>query len=221
FTTLHSFNGESDGANPLGSLIQLGGTLYGTTSSGTIFAINTNGGGFTNLPRFLIYADGCSPDSGLIASGDTLCGTTFAGGIGAAGTLYSLNPDGAAFTTLYSFTLVNNDHSGPPTNVDGCGPLAGLVLSGNTLYGATYQAGSSGYGTLFSFSVRPQLTITPAGASMILTWPTNTVGFLLQSATNLGSSAWTLVSPPPLVINGQNTVTNTVSSSQVFYRLVQ
>ena len=42
---VYSFNGGSDGANPHGSLINVGGTLYGTTHngganhSGTVFAL--------------------------------------------------------------------------------------------------------------------------------------------------------------------------------------
>src|SRR6266702_2534315 len=83
---------------------------------------------------------------------------------------------------------------------DGAYPQAGLILSGNTLYG-TAEAGGSGGATLFSLSFRPQLTITPSGPNAILTWPTNYGGFdysgyILQSTTNIGSSAvWTTNSP--------------------------
>jgi len=68
----------------------------------------------------------------------------------------------------------------------------------------------------------PQLTITPSGADVILTWPTNAAGFTLQSTTNLVSPAvWTTNSPAPVVVNGQNTVTNPISSSQQFFRLAR
>ena len=68
----------------------------------------------------------------------------------------------------------------------------------------------------------PQLTITPLGANVVLTWPTNATGFNLQSTTNLGSSAaWNTNSPAPVVVNGQNTVTNPISDMQQFYRLSQ
>src|SRR5260221_730049 len=60
------------------------------------------------------------------------------------------------FTTLYSFTAT----SGPfDTNSDGANPVAGLILSDNTLYGTATDGGSSGYGTVFSLSFTPQLTI--------------------------------------------------------------
>ena len=73
-----------------------------------------------------------------------------------------------------------------------------------------------------SGGVPPQLTITPSGANVILTWPTNATGFTLQSTTNLVSPAvWSTVSPAPVVVNGQNAVTNAVSGTKKFYRLSQ
>src|SRR5690242_5396455 len=45
-----------------------------------------------------------------------------------------------SFVTLHSFA--------DPT--DGAYPFAGLILSGNTLYGTTSQGGSSGNGTVFA-----------------------------------------------------------------------
>jgi len=67
-----------------------------------------------------------------------------------------------------------------------------------------------------------QLTITASGAHLVLTWPTNAVGFTLQSTTKLDSTAaWSTNSPAPIVIAGQNTVTNPITGAQQFYRLVQ
>ena len=91
------------------------------------------------------------------------------------------------------------------------------------MYGTTAYGGSSNYGTVFSLSLPlPQLTITHSGANAILTWPTNAVGFGLQSTTNLVSPVvWSTVSPGPVVVNGQNTVTDPISGPQKFYRLSQ
>jgi hypothetical protein len=72
------------------------------------------------------------------------------------------------------------------------------------------------------FSFPPLLTLIPYGANVILTWPTNAVGFTLQSTTNPSSpSVWVANSPAPVVISGQNTVTNPISGAQQFYRLSQ
>jgi len=44
----------------------------------------------------------------------------------------------------------------------------------------------------------------------------------LQSTTNLISPVfWTKVSPSPVVLNRQNTVTNPISGTRQFYRLRQ
>jgi len=72
------------------------------------------------------------------------------------------------------------------------------------------------------FSFPPLLTLIPYGANVILTWPTNAVGFTLQSTTNLASPAvWTTNSPAPVVIGGQNVVINPITGPQQFYRLKQ
>jgi len=72
------------------------------------------------------------------------------------------------------------------------------------------------------FSFAPLLTLIPQGANVILTWPTNAAGFTLQSTTNLVSAAdWSTNSPAPVVIAGQNTVTNPITGAQMFFRLSQ
>ena len=55
------------------------------------------------------------------------------------------------FTNLYSFptTVANSSHT-IYSNSDGADPEAGLILSGNTLYGTADAGGSSGNGTVFA-----------------------------------------------------------------------
>jgi uncharacterized repeat protein (TIGR03803 family) len=234
FTTLHSFAAlsnetNSDGSNPHAGLILMGNTLYGTTekggslSNGTVFAIQTDGTGFTTLHSFDVDNDGVASQGGLILSGNTLYGTATSGGSSGVGTVFAVNTDGTGFTRLHSFT--SPSYVGR-INDDGAYPQAGLVLSGNTLYGTAYYGGSTGNGTVFSLSFRPQLTITPAGTNVILTWPTNFAGFdytgyRLQSTTNLASPLWTTNLPSPVALNGQKIVTNAISGKQQYYRLVQ
>jgi uncharacterized repeat protein (TIGR03803 family) len=152
FTTLHSFTPTtppftgSDGAGPWAGLILSGNTLYGTTVSGgssdrgTVFAVNTDGSAFTILYSFTGFDDGAQPYAGLILSGNTLYGTAYSGGSSGSGTVFAVNTDGTGFTTVYSFT----------GGSDGADPRAGLILSGNTLYGTASGGGSSGSGTVFA-----------------------------------------------------------------------
>jgi uncharacterized repeat protein (TIGR03803 family) len=229
----YAFTINSDGAEPYAGLLLSGSTLYGTAETGgtngwgTVFSLNTDGTGFAVLHTFTATdpstgtnSDGANPTGGLILTNNTLYGTASSGGGSGGGTVFSLNTDGTGFTVLHTFTATDPSTG---TNSDGANPLAGLVLSGNTLYGTAQWGGSSGNGTVFSIFIQPQLTLIPSGPYMILTWPTNYNGFTLQSTTNLGSSAtWTTVSPEPVTIGSQNIVINTTSTgTQQFYRLSQ
>ena len=86
-TVLYSFGpGSGDGANPVAGLINVNGTLYGTTlnggtnGDGTVFSI-TPSGTETVLYSFGTGSqDGTSPFAGLANVGGTLYGTTNSGG---------------------------------------------------------------------------------------------------------------------------------------------
>ena len=241
FATLHSFTAtsgsggyygtNSDGAYPWAGLILSSGTLFGTaeygggSGFGTVFAINTDGTGFTTLHSFTTTSDsgayfgtnndGAYPYVGLVLAGDTLYGRTPAGGSSGRGTIFAVNTNGTGFANVHSFAY-NDDLF----------PSAGLTLAGNTLYGTTIDYFTDVYyGTVFSLSFRPQLTVTLSGASVILSWPTNVAGFdyngyTLQCATNLVSpTVWTTNSTAPVAVNGQNTVTTPMAGTRKFYRL--
>jgi uncharacterized repeat protein (TIGR03803 family) len=233
FTNLHTFaatvsSTNGDGAMPFPGLALSGNILYGMATyggakgHGTVFAINTDGSGFTNLYNFTGYPlDGQNPLGGLILSGRTLYGMTEFGGSADDGAVFKGSTDGSGFTNLYSFT--------PPLgtypnyyNSDGFYPYASLILSGNTLYGTTLEGGTSGFGVVFSLTLPapPQLTITRSGTNVIVTWPANAAWFALQFTTNLVPPAvWNTNLPVPVVVNGQNTVTNPIAGSQKFFRL--
>jgi len=236
FTTGHlNSNGirtNSDGANPHAELVLSDNTLYGTTEyggnsgNGTVFAMNTDGTGFKNLHSFAAGAynsvglytnsDGANPTAGLILSGNSLYGTASAGGSSGQGTVFTLNTNGTGFMNLYSFTATPR-YPEPQTNSDGANPFAGLILSGNTLYGTTAYGGSSGNGTVFSVSFAPHLTIIPSGTNVIVMWPANAAGFdytgfILQSAPAVSG---TFTNVP----GATSPYTNPIAGAQQFYRL--
>jgi uncharacterized repeat protein (TIGR03803 family) len=147
FTVLHTFTGSStDGSNPLAGLIISGNTLYGVADdsgaydSGALFAVNTNGSGYTNLYNFTDGNDGGFPDGTLILLGNTLYGTANQGGSYGNGAVFAINTNGTGFTNLYNFTGGN----------DGAAPNDTLLASGNNLYGTTRAGGSAGYGVVFA-----------------------------------------------------------------------
>ena len=166
YTNLYNFSISSDGAYPGGGLVLAGGKFYGTAqggggySYGTVFAVNTNGTGFTNLysfPGFVftnasyVYT-GTGPNGGLILSGSTLYGTANSGGSAGSGTIFSINTNGTGFLVLHTFTAMAGANS---TNSDGAYPMIGMLSAGSTLYGTASAGGSSGFGSLFDFSLTP------------------------------------------------------------------
>src|SRR5438045_3551895 len=98
FTTLHSFsNTAMDGASPFSNLVLSSNTLYGLAGGsveGIIFAVNTDGTGFTNL-----YGYGFA--SSLILYGNTLYGAASTGGDSVKGAVFKLSTDGTGFSVLY------------------------------------------------------------------------------------------------------------------------
>jgi uncharacterized repeat protein (TIGR03803 family) len=233
FSNLHSFTAtagylstNSEGANPFAGLIASANTLFGTTlyggnsDFGTVFKVNTDGTSFTSLHSFT-GSDGAYPRGRLVLSGHTLYGTAASGGDSGNGTVFRVNTDGTGFTILHKFTATSGILS---TNSDGANPYAGLILSGNALFGTTLNGGSSGSGTVFSLSLpsNPNLTIAMAMTNIILKWPTNTIGFVLQSTTNLEPPAvWSTNSPEPTISDGWNVVTNPIFGPEKFFRLSQ
>jgi uncharacterized repeat protein (TIGR03803 family) len=153
---LHSFGRGSDGREPRAGLIDVNGTLYGTTYSGgnyihisgTVFSI-TPGGNEKVLYTFGAHRDdGNLPQAGLVDVSGTLYGTTSGGGNlkcqdqygHGCGTVFSITPSGTE-TVLHSFS-----------GGDGAAPEATLLNVNGTLYGTTLLGGAYNRGTVFSIA---------------------------------------------------------------------
>lgn len=66
----------------------------------------------------------------------------------------------------------------------------------------------------------PPLNSRPSGNQLILSFPTNAIGFTLQSTPDLNPPVtWTDSPISPTVIDGSFTITNTLSGAAQFYRL--
>jgi uncharacterized repeat protein (TIGR03803 family) len=157
-TSLHSFAGGSDGADPEGALVQgSDGLLYGMTPDGgtrggygTFFQISTNGGALTILYSFSGTNDGGNPLAGLLQGSDgNFYGTTTSGGTnGGYGTVFRITTMGA-LTSLHSFA----------GGSDGANPHDVLVEGdGGSFYGTTYAGGTNNLGTVFEISNTGALT---------------------------------------------------------------
>src|SRR5262249_47577052 len=138
FISLYNFAGDNDGGHPIAGLVLSNNTLFGTAQAGgtfgngTVFAINTDGTGFTNLYSFtspstnssgvFTNSDGFHPRAGLLLSGGSFYGATEFGGRYGSGTIFQLQADGSGFTNLYNFPELPS--SAPQTNCCGARPVA-------------------------------------------------------------------------------------------------
>jgi uncharacterized repeat protein (TIGR03803 family) len=161
---------NGDGARPYGGLILSGGTLFGTASAGgpggagVVFALNTNGSGFTILHSFTALdslsgtnVDGAFPFAGAVLSSGRLYGTTVAGGVNGKGVIFSVGTNGLDFAVLHDFSATDSLTS---TNSDGASPCAPLAVSGVHLYGTTTAGGAGANGTVFSVSTNGSQFLT-------------------------------------------------------------
>ena len=155
---LYRFKGFSDGDDPYAGLVDVGGTLYGTTlgggggkacvpggGCGTVYKVSTSGAE-TVLYRFQGGTDGEFPYDTLIDVDGVLYGTTARGGGRLnGGTVFSASTNGGE-KVLHRFRRGS----------DGQVPIAGLVNVNGILYGTTQyggaSCGSAGCGTVFSLT---------------------------------------------------------------------
>lgn len=150
-TALHSFGGAGDGAVPFSDLTLINGRLYGTTAgggssnAGTLFEIDPSSGNEIVLYSFSGADDGRDPVSGLTAGNGALYGTAD-GGATSFGVLYKFDLASRTQTVLHSFSgAAGGDYPGPADLLYLNGKIFGVTVSGGI------TAGSSGYGTVYSF----------------------------------------------------------------------
>ena len=147
YTKLIDLDYTTNGSNPYGSLIDVGGVLYGLTrggganDEGVLFKINKDGTGFSRLIDFDYTNSGATPYDALYSDGTFLYGTTSAGGANSNGTIFKVKTDGSGYTKLLDFD---------GTNTGGI-PKGSLISDdGVTLYGLTSGGGALGHGAAFS-----------------------------------------------------------------------
>jgi uncharacterized repeat protein (TIGR03803 family) len=151
---LHEFTGGNDGSIPTTAPIQsLAGQFYGTTpglgtfTSGTVYRINQDGGGFNTLHVFS-GADGSGPWPVVQSTNDWFYGTAVQGGTHNEGVIFRISSSGK-FEALYNFD-----------GTHGAFPDGGLIQANDgNFYGATSQGGAYSQGVLFRMTPTHQVTV--------------------------------------------------------------
>jgi uncharacterized repeat protein (TIGR03803 family) len=169
FKIVHNFTGSpNDGSRPAAPLLDVNGTLYGTTlyggsdKDGTVYTIDATGKERV-LYNFQGGSDGALPSSGLIDVNGTLYGTTLRGG----GNHVGCSPSCAGCGTVYSISTTGHEKvlysfggSGTFGGANGTSPSTGLLEFNGSLYGTASSGGSDGLGVVFSLS--------PSGSEQVL-----------------------------------------------------
>jgi uncharacterized repeat protein (TIGR03803 family) len=159
-TVVHAFIRDPEGWWPAAPLLNINGTMYGTTcGGGAIHRTKYDGGhgtAFTITPSgyehvFHRFNDTEGPPTGgrLVDLNGTLYGMAENGKY-FFGAVFSLSTSGKE-KLLHSFNF---------NGIDGFFPGGGLVAVKNTLYGTTFRGGAYNDGTVFS--------ITPTGTETVL-----------------------------------------------------
>ena len=180
-----------------------------------MFKISTNRV-LTSLYLFTGGNDSNDADNGLMQGSDgNFHGTTIYGSTTFAGTVFTISSSGA-LTSLYSFT----------GGKDGGNPEAALLQgSDGSFYGSTTGGGDFLDGTIFRIVMPappapPVLNLAQNGIQLVLSWPTNAAGFVLEAADSVSSATtWSTNSDTPIIIGDQNTITVSNPAGSKFYRL--
>jgi uncharacterized repeat protein (TIGR03803 family) len=189
-SVLHSFSGGAgDGAVPYAPLVNVEGTLYGTTlnggpsNDGTVYSITPYYGTETLLHGFTGDPDAQSPYAGLVTLKGKLYGTTPSGGAYSGGAIYSISP-----TPSGPESVLESFYPGS----DGYAPIAGLIAAKGKVYGTTSTGGVYNAGTVFSMKAFGQETVLHnfggAGDGTSPLAPLLDVGGTLYGTTNAGGA---------------------------------
>jgi uncharacterized repeat protein (TIGR03803 family) len=151
-TVLYTFQGLSDGQNPVGGVaVDRDGNLYGTTfdggdnGGGTVYELSPSATGWTFTTLYSFVGGYGGPYNKLTLAKGSIYGATEAEGANGYGSVFKLTPgkSGWSFTDLYDF--IDKGDGGAPY-----GSVA--VDSDGNVFGATNYGGSTNQGVVFEIT---------------------------------------------------------------------
>jgi uncharacterized repeat protein (TIGR03803 family) len=152
-TILHNFQGDSDGANPVGGVvIDKAGNVFGTTfdgginGGGTIYELSPSSSGWTFTTIYSLIGGYSGPYNKLTLDGKgNIYGFTNSAGLNGLGSIFKLSPGtgGWNFTDLYDFVGGN----------DGGLPYGSVAVDANgNVFGTAVVGGTDNQGVVFEIT---------------------------------------------------------------------
>jgi len=151
-TVLYTFQGQSDGQNPVGGVVvDDAGNLYGTTfdgginGGGTVYELSPSAGGWTFTVLYSFVGGYGGPYNKLTLANGNIYGFTNAEGAYGLGSIFKLTPanGGWTFTDLHDF-LGGSDGASPYGSV--------AVDSDGNVFGTAVTGGSKNQGVVFEIT---------------------------------------------------------------------
>jgi hypothetical protein len=101
------------------------------------------------------------------------------------------------------------------------GDLAELIILNGSLSSNDLVSIENYLGAKYNLVIgdMPSLSIAKAGANLLLSWPTPTASFALESAPDLSGAGWSLVTNEISSANGVSSVTLSPTGAEQFFRL--
>lgn len=143
-----------------------------------------------------------TPTSGNVSSSVVIRGTNFTGT-----TTVWFNGQAATFTLNSANQITATVPAGATS-----GPLSVIAAGGISTTVSNFTVNSV-------VVPQPKLSIALSGANVVLSWPTNAVGYNLQQTAALNPSTWTNYTGTVNTIGTNRTVTLTTPSGRMFFRL--
>jgi hypothetical protein len=81
----------------------------------------------------------------------------------------------------------------------------------------------NGIATITAITIRtsgPGIAVRPTGSQVVCSWPSTPTNYVLQTAAFLNNSAWFTATSSPPISNNQFAMTNLVTATNQFYRLI-
>ncbi|MGI8965760.1 MAG: choice-of-anchor tandem repeat GloVer-containing protein [Limisphaerales bacterium] len=180
----------------------------GAVVSSIVYRISTNGSGVQIVGQLPTDVNPCGA---LTWTGSELLGAAWWKDGGSFDRIFQIETNGSGYYALKTF--------GPWGSIDPSLPLGDFAKSGTTLYGVSLYGGATNGGTVFSFDVRPRLSVSAVGENEKIVWPSYAHDYQLERSLSLAPTSWTNVTATPSDDGTNKMMTLPATPVPVFHRL--